>query len=118
MYRRYLMAAALFVITACAAPGPTPPPSVAEPEEPSANIKTSEPQSVVEVATIPSVPVATVDHAAENIFTRKEMVCRRERRTGTHRATRVCRTREEMERLEIESKETFRDLNRSQNEFE
>lgn len=43
-----------------------------------------------------------------------ERVCTREKRTGTHRAVRVCRTRAELERLEDESKDMFRELHKSQ----
>ena len=45
---------------------------------------------------------------------KNERVCTREKRTGSNRAMRVCRTRAEMERLEEESKDTFRALHRSQ----
>ncbi|NIV18865.1 MAG: hypothetical protein GWN47_10815 [Woeseiaceae bacterium] len=43
-----------------------------------------------------------------------QRICHREIRTGTHRAVRVCRTPAEMERMEEEGKDTFRDLRRSQ----
>jgi hypothetical protein len=46
--------------------------------------------------------------------TRTERICTREKRTGSHRAIRVCRTRAEVERLEEEGKDTFRELHRSQ----
>ena len=43
-----------------------------------------------------------------------ERICRREMRTGSHRAMRVCRTRAEIERMEEESKDTFKSLHDSQ----
>jgi hypothetical protein len=43
-----------------------------------------------------------------------DRICHREMRTGSHRAVRVCRTRAEIARLEEESKDTFRELHRSQ----
>ena len=41
-------------------------------------------------------------------------ICRRERRTGTHRVVKVCRSRAEVRRIEQESKDTFRALHESQ----
>ena len=119
MYRLNLMAATYLVITACASSGPNlasaPAPEAAEPPSKS---EATEPESVVEVATIPGVPATTVDHGADSVAVQNEMVCRREMRTGSHRATRVCRTRAEIERMEIDAKDTFKDLHRSQKEFE
>jgi hypothetical protein len=48
------------------------------------------------------------------VSNKNERICTREKRTGSNRAMRVCRTRAEVERLEEESKETFRTLHRSQ----
>lgn len=56
-------------------------------------------------------PVAAVQAEAP---AKDDRICRREVRTGTHRAVRVCRTRAEIERIEQESKDTFRDLYESQ----
>jgi hypothetical protein len=75
-----------------------------------------------------SVPVAAVATELESIepppisqsevpiaaSPKTERVCRREKRTGSNMAVRVCRTRAEMERLEEESKDTFRALHQSQ----
>ena len=118
MNRHYVVAAAFLGITACASSGPNLPESAAKTVEPATRSEATEPEDVVEVGTIPSVPAATVDHEAASVVVRNEMVCRREMRTGSHRAVGVCRTRAEIERLETESKETFKDLHRSQKEFE
>jgi hypothetical protein len=82
-----------------------------EPEE----IAVSAPVAVVatELESIEPPPVSQseVPIAAS---TKTERVCRREKRTGSHRAVRICRTRAEMEHLEEESKDTFRALHQSQ----
>lgn len=65
----------------------------------------------IEVAEVPSVPATAV--AAD----RSGRVCRNERRTGTNRVVRVCRTRAEIERQQVEGKEVFDDLHDSQQEY-
>lgn len=59
-------------------------------------------------------PVEPVAAAPAETPAADDRICRREVRTGTHRAVRVCRTRAEIERMEQESKDTFRDLHESQ----
>ena len=70
--------------------------------------------SVIEVV---DVPQANTVAAAPVLLTRQERVCHREKRTGTNRVVRVCRTRAQIEREELESKELFDDLHRSQQEY-
>lgn len=60
------------------------------------------------------VPPIEQSDAPIVISNANERICRREKRTGTHRAVRVCRTRAEMTRLEEESKKTFDELRKSQ----
>lgn len=64
--------------------------------------------SVVEVPALAQTEPETADSRKD------QRICTREVRTGTHRAVRVCRTVAEIERMEQESKETFRDMHRSQ----
>lgn len=72
--------------------------------------------SAQEELTVVDVP-AVAQNAAQVADPRKDQrICRREVRTGTHRAVRVCRTRAEIERMEQESKEAFRDLHKSQSQ--
>lgn len=68
-------------------------------------------ESKIEMIDVPPIELseATIVDSTAN-----ERVCRRERRTGSHRAVRVCRTRAEIERIKQESKETFDDLLREQ----
>lgn len=94
-------------------PGPA---SVAQPESVGAAPQEPGPTQVtkkteIQVIDIPPVEQSEVAIAKSNASKR---VCRRERRTGTHRAVRVCRTRAEMEQSKQESKDTFRDLHREQ----
>jgi hypothetical protein len=118
MIRHYVMAAACLGITACASSGPNLPEPAAKTVEPATRSEATEPDDVLGVGTIPSVPAATVEHELAIVSLQNEMVCRREMRTGSHRSVRVCRTRAEIERIEIESKEIFDDLHRSQKAFE
>ena len=96
-----------------AVPGPTTvgqPESVdVAPQEPSQDQVTTE--SEIYAIETPPVEQSEVAVAVSNA---SELVCRRERRTGTHRAVRVCRTRAENERIKQESKDTFKDLHRNQ----
>ena len=48
---------------------------------------------------------------------RGEVICVRERRTGSNRVRKVCRTREEIRREEDQARETFDDLHRSQEDY-
>lgn len=111
MIRAYLATATLIGLGACAASSPHAPAPDASgggqtaSEDPAPTSGESQPVEVPEIRTV----AAGSDDS--------EVVCRRERRTGTHRAMRVCRTRAEIERMATKSKETFEDLNRSQVEY-
>jgi hypothetical protein len=92
--------------TAPVAEAPSPQPVENLPAETSAAtvLESLEPPPVEPTA----IPVAVAGESPG------DRICRREVRTGTHRAVRVCRTRAEIERIEIESKDTFKDLHREQ----
>lgn len=72
--------------------------------------------SVLEVAEIPRVQSTADTPPTASVAAQR--VCRLEKRTGSNRAIRVCRTRAEIDRLETESKERFRELHRSQTEYQ
>jgi hypothetical protein len=65
-------------------------------------------QEIITVAEIPDAP------KAERTVEKQEVICERVRRTGTHRATRICRTRAEIERESLDGKDTFDELHRAQ----
>ena len=117
MTRLIPVCASVFVITACAtSSAPTTPDTSAAPDPAPAEAVA---ESVAEASTtdgvIDVVEVPAVAKAEPEPDPRKdERICRREVRTGTHRAVRVCRTRAEIERIEQESKDAFRDLHQSQ----
>ncbi len=73
-------------------------------------------ESVLEVAEIPRVQSTADTPPTASVAAQR--VCRLEKRTGSNRAMRVCRTRAEIEALETESKERFRELHRSQTEYQ
>lgn len=70
------------------------------------------------VASIPESPrpVATADNATD--MPKSNYVCKRERQTGSNRAKNVCRTRAQIAQEELEGKDTFEDLHRSQDEYD
>ena len=84
--------------------------TVDEPEMAASSTQTGA-EAEIEVIDIPAVEEAAIPAAVSK---GDDRICRREVRTGTHRAVRVCRTRAEIERMEQESKDTFRDLHESQ----
>lgn len=113
-----LLAAAALAITACASTAPTAPdtpiPAAAAESSP-ATSNAEEPGSstgdiqVVNIEGQEKVALQTDE---------PEIVCRRERRTGSHRAIRVCRSKAEIERTAREGKDAFEELNRSQTQVD
>lgn len=119
MMRSLTTLAFVFCVSACATTGEPTTPSVA----PAAEV--GEPQAVEEavaetseITELPSLPPPGVEEKAVPVAAvvedPDERICRREVRTGTHRAVRVCRTRAEIRRMEEDSKDTFKDLHREQ----
>lgn len=112
MYRLLTILPGILLTAACAAPVVSPEPSVSS--EASIPAPASEAtEKTIEVAKIPE-PSA----APSVVLNRNERICRNERRTGTNRVVRVCRTAAEMAQLEAQSKEVFNELHRSQKEYE
>jgi hypothetical protein len=109
MIPRYAVTTVFLAVAACATSGPEVPESIARAEAPVTN---SDPATGdVHVAEIPEVPKVT------DIPVRDEVVCRMEKRTGTNRAVKVCRSRSNISRGATEAKETFEVLRRSQVEY-
>jgi len=111
MNRRIVIAETFLGIAACATPGPesTEPPANAGIS--ATNGASSATAGEVEVADIPEVPKVT------DIPVRDRIVCRMEKRTGTNRATRVCRSRSSINRTALDAKDTFEYLRKSQVEY-
>lgn len=114
-------------LTACAASGPAvPPPNQNSEKTENATERPTEivtqnesqasPASEVVVVDIPQEPVNVSGVTEEPV--RKELVCKRERQTGSNRARKVCRSREQIAKDELEGKKTFEDLHRSQREYD
>ena len=114
-------------LTACAASGPAvPPPNQNSEKTENATERPTEivtqnesqasPASEVVVVDIPQEPVSVSGVTEEPV--RKELVCKRERQTGSNRARKVCRSREQIAKDELEGKKTFEDLHRSQREYD
>ncbi len=111
MNRRYVVAAIFLGIAACATSVPESPTPVASAGNSAPDAKSTTPVGEVEVVAIPEVPMVT------DVPVRDEVICRMEKRTGTNRATRVCRTRSGNARSARKGKETFEVLRRSQVEY-
>lgn len=111
MQRLYLILTSVLMLAACAHVAPPAEPLTRN-MEPVLDQEPPTSDSEIEVARIPEVSGPAV------VQNRNERICRNERKTGTHRLTRVCRTRAEMEELEVASKQVFDELHKSQKEYE
>jgi len=112
MNRRYLMAVICLGIAACATSVPESTTPGVKAGNSAMDSKSTTPVGEVEIVGIPEVPMVT------DIPVRDEVICRMEKRTGTNRATRVCRTRSGNARSARKGKETFEVLRRSQVEYQ
>ena len=119
--RMLTIIAIAFGVSACASDGPPAATSAAAETPASEPTNTAAAGADTQVAgeeqlefvDIPPVePDETIPVAEQS--NKNERVCRREMRTGTHRAVRVCRTRAEMDRIEQEGKDVFKELHRDQ----
>ena len=105
MKLRFLLLATILGLSACA----TPEPAV---ESTSANDtavenSAAESESVLEVTEVPEVPVAATAPPAEN-----KVVCRREKRLGSNRTIKICRTQAQMDADREAGQDTLDDLSR------
>ena len=110
-------------ISACAASGPDSSRPDAKAENAS-EITTESPtptpatEDVVVVVDIPEDSATTAEAGDLDMPAPSELVCVRERRTGSHRARKICRSRAQIAKEELEGKDTFEDLHRSQVEYD
>ena len=127
MKQQWMAAMICIGLTACADSGPAMPPPNENPEktktsaERPAEIVTQNESSApsareVVVVEFPQEPETAPDNTEVPVQT--EYVCKRERKTGSNRATKVCRSREQIAKDELEGKKTFEDLHRSQREYD
>ena len=103
-------------VSATPAPMPTATPTPTPTPIDSQHTQTADESQTATATELHSIEPPQVEQSEAPIVmsNKNERVCTREKRTGSNRAMRVCRTRAEMERLEEESKDTFRALHRSQ----
>ena len=102
MNRHFVVAALFLSIAACATSVPPSPESGAEARNSATPVSEMVVIDILEESDVAIVP------------DQDEVVCSMERRTGTHRKVRVCRSRSQIARSAIEAKESFEVLRRSQ----
>lgn len=110
MSRRYVVAVTFLGIAACATSGPESPVPGAKVES---SVITSKPTAVegkFEDVDVPEVSKMATIPAQVNISHPNALVCRREKITGSHRVTRVCRRRVDIDRRRAEDQETIRKI--------
>ena len=114
MNRHYIVAALFLGIAACATSVPQSPESGAEPRNSATTRNSATPSNSATPAS--EIVVSDVPELGEVAIIpgQDEVVCSMERRTGTHRKVRVCRSRSQIARSAIEAKESFEILRRSQ----
>lgn len=123
MQRLLVLIASCVCATACGTTAPASTPSETDPVAgpvsdeqatdrgrivPDGDTTMADGAEVIPVAEVPDVPEA--DYIGEQT----DIVCQRIKPTGSHRAIRVCRTRDEIERASLAGKETFDELHRAQ----
>lgn len=112
----YVMAATFLGIAACATPGPKLPEPVAMSEDSLTHDTPDSVTSETSSATAGELEFVDIPEVAEaaDVAVKDKIICSMERRTGTHRAKRVCRTASSIEKSSREGKEAFEVLRRSQ----
>ena len=121
MIRPFITSVVCLSIAACASSGPEAPESAASQPAPTKPVaradaadsagESAAAEGQLEVVDVPEVPKTAnvVAVAAEDA---NQLVCRRHKTTGSHRVTRVCYTRAEIEAARAEAQEMLRGLNR------
>jgi hypothetical protein len=108
MNKRYAVATFFLGIAACATTVPQPPETIAQAGDSASNSNSTKAVDEIEIADIPEIPKRT------DVPVRDDVICQMERRTGTNRARRVCRTRSQNAKSAREGKKAFEDLRKSQ----
>lgn len=121
MIRQIILVSSMLGLAACAAPGPDLPVPSTGADGAQKNVPGEPGKAVtddnVTVSENQDAPVVVGEPGITDMPPRR-VICVRERRTGSHRAKRVCRTEAEIEKLRIEGQDSFEDLHRSQKEYE
>jgi len=111
MIRGISLATISLCIGACASSGPeAPAPSVTEASAGADAVVSDNPSAPPEGVVIddPDAPVVEMSASASAASKSDEIVCRRERQSGTRMTTRVCRTRAEIEARAEKDQDTLR----------
>ena len=121
MIRQIILVSSMVGLAACAATGPESTVPSTGTDEGQKSVPSETNKAVtddnVTVSANQDAPVVVGEPGITDM-PRRRLICVRERRTGSHRAKRVCRTEAEIEKLRIEGKDSFEDLHRSQKEYE
>ena len=116
MNRRVSLATILLCIGACASSGPeAPAPAATDPSAGAVAVASDIPSAPPEgVIHDPNAPVVEVSASALAASKSDEIVCRKERQSGTRMTTRVCRTRAEIEGRAAKDQEALRNSRATQ----
>lgn len=120
MYQRYLMAATFLGIAACATSGneSQTPGAAAENlvliSNPTAAAGESADEGKLEDVDVPEIPKVANMSGRTNIPDKPDVICRREKPTGSNMARRVCRRQSEIEEMRTVSQDTLKELQRQQ----
>ncbi len=121
--RHWLIVMISIGISACAASGP----DSSRPDAKAENASESTTESatpapatddLIVVVDIPGESATPAEASDLDLPAQSDLVCVRERRTGSHRARKVCRTRAQIAKEEQDGKDDFEDLHRSQVEYD
>lgn len=92
MSTRLIIIAIFLGVAACATPAPEPKAPAANEEAPTVNAEPNEVEDQLEVVDVPAV--AASENAPPPV---DEVICRKEKRLGSNRSIKVCRTRSQMD---------------------
>jgi hypothetical protein len=107
MNTRLIIIAIFLGVAACATSGPEPKAPAANEEGPAANAESNEVEDQLEIVDVPAVA------ASENVPPPEdEVICHKEKRLGSNRSIKVCRTRAQMDAEREAGQDTLDSLSR------
>lgn len=110
MNQRLVVAVTFLGVAACATSGPESPVTGAKVETAVISSKPTAAEGEFEDVDVPDVPRMANISAQADIPDPNELICRREKTTGSHRVTRVCHKRVDIERRRAADQEAIKKI--------